>query len=229
MKKLALIVLITAFISAGIFVVYQKFLQPNTFVEASTAEVINSALFNCIENKTIQAVFLKDKVSLTLSDGRHFLLSQGMSGSGARYVNTDESFVFWNKGDTAFIEEGNVSTYKNCVTGVKAETSTQLANPASVNCSKSGGHLTIEKRGDSGEYGVCYFEDNKACEEWALLRGECPQGGVKTTGLDSVDQKYCAWSGGQTLAVKNSVCSFKDGSSCPTEAFYKGTCFPNNE
>jgi putative hemolysin len=229
MKKCALIVLITAFISAGIFLVYQKFLQPNTVVEASTADVINSALFNCAENKTIQAVFLKDKVTLTLSDGRHLLLSQGMSGSGARYVNTDESFVFWNKGDTAFIEEGNVSTYKDCVTGVKAETSTQLANPASVNCSKSGGHLTLEKRGDGGEYGICYFEDNKACEEWALLRGECPQGGVKTTGLDSVDQKYCAWSGGQTLAVKNSVCTFKDGSACSTEAFYKGTCAPNNK
>jgi membrane-bound inhibitor of C-type lysozyme len=29
-----------------------------------------------------------------------------MSGSGARYANADESFVFWNKGDTAFITEG---------------------------------------------------------------------------------------------------------------------------
>ena len=57
MKKLAIIVLITAFISAGIFLVYQKFLQPNTVVEASTVDVINSALFNCAENKTIQAVF----------------------------------------------------------------------------------------------------------------------------------------------------------------------------
>ena len=29
-----------------------------------------------------------------------------MSGSGARYANKDESFVFWNKGNTAFITEG---------------------------------------------------------------------------------------------------------------------------
>ena len=229
MKKFVLIVLITAIVFTGVSFIYQKFQQPNAILDALTTDFINSAIFNCADNKTIQAVFLKDNVSLTLSDGRHLQLPQGMSGSGARYVNTDESFVFWNKGDTAFIEEGKDTTYKDCMTGVKAEALTQLANPASVNCSKSGGHLVIEKRGDGGEYGVCYFDDNKACEEWALFRGECLKGGVKTTGLDSIEQKYCAWSGGQTLAVENSVCTLKDGSTCSTGAFYKGKCSSMNK
>ena len=226
MKKFVLIVLIPAIVFTGVSFIYEKLQQPNAIQEALTTDVINSAIFNCADKKTIQAVFLKDNVSLTLSDGRHLYLPQGMSGSGLRYVNTDESFVFWNKGDTAFIEEGKDTTYKDCMTGVKEEALTQLANPASVNCSKSGGHLVIEKRGDGGEYGVCYFEDNKACEEWALFRGECPKGGVKTIGLDSVDQKYCAWSGGQTLAVANAVCTFKDGKKCLTETFYNGKCSP---
>ena len=226
MKKFVLIVLIPAIVFTGVSFIYEKLQQPNAIQEALTTDVINSAIFNCADNKTIQAVFLKDNVSLTLSDGRHLYLPQGMSGSGLRYVNTDESFVFWNKGDTAFIEEGKDTTYKDCMTGVKEEALTQLANPASVNCSKSGGYLAIEKRGDGGEYGVCYFDDNKACEEWALFRGECPKGGVKTIGLDSVDQKYCAWSGGQTLAVANAVCTFKDGKKCLTETFYNGKCSP---
>ena len=226
MKKFVLIVLIPAIVFTGVSFIYEKLQQPNAIQEALTTDVINSAIFNCADNKTIQAVFLKDNVSLTLSDGRHLYLPQGMSGSGLRYVNTDESFVFWNKGDTAFIEEGKDTTYKDCMTGVKEEALTQLANPASVNCSKSGGHLVIEKRGDGGEYGVCYFEDNKACEEWALFRGECPKGGVKTIGLDSVDQKYCAWSGGQTLAVANAFCTFKNGKKCLTEIFYNGKCSP---
>ena len=178
MKKFALIVLITAIVFTGVSFIYQKFQQPNAILDALTTDLINSAIFNCADNKTIQADFLKDNVSLILSDGRQLKLQQVMSGSGARYATTDESFVFWNKGDTAFIEEGKETTYKDCVTGVKGEASTQLANPASVNCTKSGGHLAIEKRGDGGEYGVCYFDDNKACEEWALFRGECPQGGV---------------------------------------------------
>jgi membrane-bound inhibitor of C-type lysozyme len=46
-------------------------------------------------------------------------LPQVISGSGARYANADESFVFWNKGDTAFITEGpddnDNMTYKDCV------------------------------------------------------------------------------------------------------------------
>jgi membrane-bound inhibitor of C-type lysozyme len=45
-------------------------------------------------------------------------LPQAMSGSGARYANKDESFVFWNKGNTAFITEGAAGeeTYSDCVT-----------------------------------------------------------------------------------------------------------------
>lgn len=104
------------------------------------------------------------------------------------------------------------------------ELAIQMTNPASVNCVKSGGNLVIEKRGDGGEYGLCYFEDNRACEEWALLRGDCPIGGVKTTGFDTIDQKYCAWSGGETLAVPQSICTFKDGTKCSTKEFYNGTC-----
>jgi len=103
-------------------------------------------------------------------------------------------------------------------------TPTSLANPASMNCEKQGGKLQIETRPDGGQYGLCYFEDNRACEEWALMRGECPIGGRKTTGFDTEAQKFCAWSGGDTLAVPNAVCKFNDGSSCPDEAFYAGTC-----
>ncbi len=98
-----------------------------------------------------------------------------------------------------------------------------IANPASVNCTKVGGTLTIEKRGDSGEYGLCSFEGNTACEEWALYRGDCPVGGVKTTGFDTIDQKYCAWLGGQTLAVPQSECTLKNGLKCSTVNLYNGT------
>jgi len=72
----------------------------------------------------------------------------------------------------------------------------QMANPASENCSKQGGTLAIQKRGDGGEYGVCMFEDNRQCEEWAMLRGECPVGGVRITGYLTQAAQYCAITGG---------------------------------
>ena len=44
-----------------------------------------------------------------------------------------------------------------------------IANPASQNCIDQGGTLAMEERGDMGQIGVCYFEDNLQCEEWALI------------------------------------------------------------
>jgi membrane-bound inhibitor of C-type lysozyme len=67
---------------------------------------IKSVSFSCSNNKTIQAIFRGDFAYLTLSDGRAMNLFQTISASGARYANTDESFVFWNKGNSATISEG---------------------------------------------------------------------------------------------------------------------------
>lgn len=106
----------------------------------------------------------------------------------------------------------------------KSSDSQHLANPASENCAKVGGTLKINKRGDGGEYGLCEFEDNMACEEWALFRGECPVGGVKTTGYDTVEQNYCAWSGGKTEADPNATCTLPNGNVCSDNDYYNGSC-----
>lgn len=109
--------------------------------------------------------------------------------------------------------------------------SPQLANPASVNCIKEGGTLKIEKRPDSGQYGVCLFVDNYQCEEWALLRGECPKGGLRVTGYATPAGRYCAITGGRytvssppTAAVEKGVCSLPGGRACDADAYYKGAC-----
>lgn len=52
---------------------------------------------------------------VTLSDGRTLDLMQTISADGVRYANADESFVFWTKGNGAFVMEGNAQTYQNCV------------------------------------------------------------------------------------------------------------------
>jgi membrane-bound inhibitor of C-type lysozyme len=84
-----------------------------------TAVPPKQVLFKCKDGKTISASFYPsdDKfVDLVLSDGRNMSVPRAMSGSGARYAKSDESFVFWNKGDTAFITEGasSTETYSNC-------------------------------------------------------------------------------------------------------------------
>lgn len=54
----------------------------------------------------------------------------------------------------------------------KEDKPTSIANPASVNCEKLGGKLTI-KDGTGGQYGECTLPSGKICEERALFRGEC--------------------------------------------------------
>ena len=94
-----------------------------------------TAAYTCDAGKTIAATYYagaapaqaevgqpptpNGSVALTLSDGRNLTLPQTISGSGIRYANADESFVFWSKGNTAFITEGTGSdapqTFSNCI------------------------------------------------------------------------------------------------------------------
>jgi membrane-bound inhibitor of C-type lysozyme len=76
------------------------------------------AKFTCKDGKSIEVTFYASSVALKLSDGRSLTLPQAMSASGARYANADETFVFWNKGNTAFITEGKdgKETYSDCAT-----------------------------------------------------------------------------------------------------------------
>jgi membrane-bound inhibitor of C-type lysozyme len=85
---------------------------------AAAETPVARATFDCKDGKSIDATFYADKVELKLGDGRSLSLPQAMSASGARYANKDESLVFWNKGNTAFITEGPAGneTYSDCVT-----------------------------------------------------------------------------------------------------------------
>lgn len=117
---------------------------------------------------------------------------------------------------------------------VPAQKSTgQIANPASVNCHKQGGTLAIKKHSDGGEYGVCIFEDNRQCEEWAMFRGECPVGGIKIAGYITPAAQYCAITGGKYNIMGNSntdqeqgTCTFKNGKTCDVWDYYAGKCNP---
>lgn len=233
MKKIFLVGIVLSLIGSFIYLI-----TLDTHISESeeiTEKQIDTVRFVCSDSRHIIASFYVDKVELTLSDRRYMSLPQVVSGSGARYANEDDTFVFWNKGDTAFVEEFGGMTFKDCIIQKEIQTENNTAttsvkinvgisNPASSNCAKVGGILAIQKRGDGAEYGLCTFEDNRGCEEWALLRGDCPVGGRRITGYDTIEQKYCAWSGGQTLAAANPTCAFKNGKVCLASDFYNGTC-----
>lgn len=136
--------------------------------------------------------------------------------------------VFYSKHPWVKIPESNKTPfsaqYQEASYAPEESGNAALANPASVNCIKQGGELKIEKRGDGGEYGVCNFDDNMSCEEWALMRGECPVGGVKITGFTTKPEIYCAILGGKTREVKNAKCTLPNGKICVNNDLYNGRC-----
>lgn len=111
-NKLILIVIVAVLF----FVVLSHYKKEIRYTDISVGEVVASAKFICNNGKSIEASFASDAVTLRF-DGRNesYTYPQVISASGARYANEDESFVFWNKGNTAFVEQNGVATYENCI------------------------------------------------------------------------------------------------------------------
>jgi hypothetical protein len=55
----------------------------------------------------------------------------------------------------------------------------------------------MAERGAGGEIGVCVFRDGRQCEEWALLLGRCPRGGIAVRAYATTSERHCAIRGGQ--------------------------------
>ncbi len=103
-------------------------------LEKGTDKLINTALYTCDGGKTITASFYEgppapmpkpgepptsnDSVVLTFESGSSIMLGRTVSADGGRYVNTDESFVFWDKGNNALVlQNGAEKDYTGCMTG----------------------------------------------------------------------------------------------------------------
>ncbi len=112
------IILVIIVVLVGAIVLYWTRDHKSVVAPSQADSESIQATFECKNDHSITAVFdnKNNTVQLSLSDGRQITLPRALSADGARYANGDESFVFWNVGDTAFITEGERTTYENCVT-----------------------------------------------------------------------------------------------------------------
>jgi membrane-bound inhibitor of C-type lysozyme len=104
---------------------------------AQTGAVDNRTLiakvhYSCDKGKIIDTVYYKEanvnvpspkdiaqnggSVDVAIDGGAMMSLNQTISGSGIRYANQDESFIFWSKGEEALIMRNNSMdpNYTNC-------------------------------------------------------------------------------------------------------------------
>ena len=138
MKKNAVVFIIVAIIiigAAGWYFFNKE--KENPQIESGSPTLLAQATYGCNEDKTIEASFYEDEqaqqipepgqppipagsVTLVLSDGRNYDLPQTISAYGSRYANSDESFVFWSKGQGALVLENNEEkSYQGCVVTAK--------------------------------------------------------------------------------------------------------------
>lgn len=115
-----------------------------------------------------------------------------------------------------------------------------IANPASAYCEEQGFKLEIRTALNGSQYGVCMFEDDTECEEWAYYRGECKPGDMDVApaptatpaGIANPAATYCVEQGGASEirtaedGSQSGVCIFPDGSECEEWALFRGECAP---
>lgn len=127
------VLLIAAFISIAGMAAYQlygpgiHFDLPDYLLPAGWATTTSKAspsdplteyrgtLFVCAEERALKVEFVSGVVDLVLTDGRQIRLTEVAASEGHRYANTDGSFVFWNQGVAASVEEHGEQTYASCL------------------------------------------------------------------------------------------------------------------
>ena len=124
---------------------------PSPAPSPADAPLIATLHYTCDAGKTIDAMLYDGSstppktpdmpptpggsANISLSDGRSMHLPQTISGDGVRYANADESFIFWTKGNGAFVMEGNAQPYANCIQkteDISVNTSTKTTPPGAM-------------------------------------------------------------------------------------------------
>ncbi|MFA5954872.1 MAG: hypothetical protein WC817_05075 [Patescibacteria group bacterium] len=131
-KKLTLTTIALLCFATGLYLwfVVLRPVTPESVSDYSNVPVI-SATYLCNEEKNIAAFFYADTststksldktqasggtVRVRLNDGRTLTLSRVATADVARYVNSDESFIFIKNGNGAVVTENNKQTYTGCV------------------------------------------------------------------------------------------------------------------
>ena len=125
-KSILVGVIIVVVVAIGAFI-FLRYSSPQ-----ASNQPIATASYSCDGGKTITAAYYQGvskpapspnqpptpggSVSITLDDGRSMTLAQTISADGARYANADESFVFWNKGNSVLVLENNQEkSYVGCI------------------------------------------------------------------------------------------------------------------
>lgn len=119
MKTIVVTILAIAVVLGGALFIYS--LMSGRTGDDADRTVINRTTFTCTDGTELDATFYSEESMALTLDGTTYELPQVVSASGARYANSDESFVFWNKGNEATVFVDGSVAYEGCVAEGAAE------------------------------------------------------------------------------------------------------------
>lgn len=181
-------------------------------------------VLQCDGGTRLLLTYAADGTNVTIEDGVSFTLASVRSGSGARYAGP-EGEIWEHQGMFRWTRSGARS--KSCTLPDQKEKGgiVGIANPASVHCVEVGGRNVTETLPSGSEFGLCLFEDNRQCGQWALFRGECPVGGLRIAGYPSDAARFCAITGATyNVQGTHETCMTRSERLCDLTAYFDGAC-----
>ena len=139
-------------------------------IASCTGPQVRHVVLQCDDGTPLSATYAPDRSSVTVENGGTVTLQVARSASGARYAGPEAEF--WeHRGAFRWIRPGKPAV--TCVVSTEPGSGAPIgiANPASVHCAEVGGRNVTETLPNGSEFGVCLFEDNRQCGQWALFRG----------------------------------------------------------
>lgn len=114
-RVIVVLVLIAAAVVAALYM-----FGGSAAVPGGSGRLMDTVSYSCDAGKSIVARYYEPapvgSAMVSLSDGRSMTLAQTVSADGVRYANSDESFVFWSRGNGALVLENNQKkSYIGCI------------------------------------------------------------------------------------------------------------------
>jgi membrane-bound inhibitor of C-type lysozyme len=116
MKTILLVLVGIGIIIAGSLFVFVTL--PDHTEEPADVAVVHEETLTCIDGTALRTQFLANGNVVVNLNNIPYELSRAVAASGERYANSDESFVFWNKGGESVILVNGETAYQGCVSGV---------------------------------------------------------------------------------------------------------------
>lgn len=109
--KTAAIAFIAAVLAVAALIIGFMWLLGGTSEDVA---IVREEALTCTDGTMLNVTYLEDEHVIVELDGVPYELTPAVSASGARYANTDESFVFWNRGAESMVLVDGEIVYEGC-------------------------------------------------------------------------------------------------------------------